>query len=289
MLLISGASLWTPEGGNFGGSRQFEVKRRSSASQPTFAWRHGSSAADHCLMRSRSGPIHSAVESPAKRPWETQSSPFQRIQHQAQGSRLHTAPDPNAVAAGKLNLNGARARCGRRLAHPFRRHHYGHKLRHERPVRRFAVTLSPTENEIGVHIILPCHHRHRCPRRQRRRHDLTLERFRPRPMPPPDPQTCVHYLVRGHFRFDHRYESKQPASGVAATEGGPYRRDTQRTDCIAQKSYVTRPQKTRPSTSYVLVSVLVTPSTSVGGCLSVRLSIPAMAARRPKWPVRSIS
>ncbi len=142
------------------------------------------------------------------------------------GGGLHRRTDPNAIATGELDLYRIGRRRGWCHFDPIRRYQDRHKPSGRRDVRRVAVTLTPTEDQVGVDVILPRDNRHGSTRRQRCRHDLPLERFRPRPMPPSGTQTCVHYRRSGHFPPNRRHKGDQPPSRPASALGGPHRRDT---------------------------------------------------------------
>ncbi len=121
-----------------------------------------------------------------------QSTAFQRVQHQAQRGGLHTTGDPEAMAAGKLDLDdvgGGQWRC---RVHSIRLDDYRHKLGYRRCDWPIAETLAPGKNLIGVDVVVPRNDRYRRPGCKRSRDDLSLEGFRPRPMSAPDPRTCVH-------------------------------------------------------------------------------------------------
>ena len=130
------------------------------------------------------------------------------------------------IAARQFNLDriGWIARhCRDRLV---RHHHDRHQVRRRHNPRRFVKLPAPGKHLIGVHVVPPRHHGHRRSRQQCRRDDLPLERLRPGPVPPFDPQTCVHHLVRGHFRSRPSYKRQDRPSNRQPAVGGPRRRET---------------------------------------------------------------
>ena len=75
------------------------------------------------------------------------------------------------------------------------------KRRIQRRFVELAVIVDPATDIRVEHPrqVVQRHERHGRSRRQRRRHNLSLERLRPRPIVPPHPQTCVHNRTCGHF------------------------------------------------------------------------------------------
>ncbi len=125
------------------------------------------------------------------------SSPVECIENQPQRCGFNAAANPHASAMRQLDLDRIGGRCRRCRNRPISRHHDWHELRRRGPCRPAAVELAQSENQIGVHIVLPGHDRHRCAKCERRQHDLPLERLRPHA--PFDPLDRVHYRASGHL------------------------------------------------------------------------------------------
>jgi len=89
---------------------------------------------------------------------------------------------------------------------------------------RLTIPTTPAEDLVRVHVVPTRHHRNRCPRFGRRRHNLALQRFRPA-LVPPLRVPCVHVCLCGHIptRIDHQ-STWQTRSCAEPPQGGAHRR-----------------------------------------------------------------
>ena len=103
--------------------------------------------------------------------------------------------------------SGQRRRCCRWSSHP-------------------GISLAPVEHLVGVDVVLARDHRHRRTGRERRRHDLALQRLRPA-LVGPRRASRAHNPFCGHFypRPPTSISAKARAP-TPSKQGGPHRRET---------------------------------------------------------------
>ncbi len=139
------------------------------------------------------------------RMWERSSaygsSLPQHVGHALQRAPVEARSNTDTTIAAHLDLDRLGSRWHRLLIGRGRdsHRHQSRKRRRHRYLVDLVKSAAPSENLVGIDVVLARHDLDRCARKDRRRNDLALQRLRPPLVATPLTVTCVHIRHCGHF------------------------------------------------------------------------------------------